>query len=84
MSGIVQNRIRRYLQVVIGDLKGKYFIIKYKNQDSQESLGYPVLEGIDYLSVLDEDSSCMAVAYTHLRDHETRHELVCRLLLEKK
>src|SRR5450756_1550640 len=25
-----------------------------------------------------------AVSYTHLRAHETRHELVCRLLLEKK
>src|SRR5450756_3072029 len=26
----------------------------------------------------------IAVSYTHLRAHETRHELVCRLLLEKK
>ncbi len=24
------------------------------------------------------------VSYTHLRAHETRHELVCRLLLETK
>src|SRR5450756_1926977 len=24
------------------------------------------------------------ISYTHLRAHETRHELVCRLLLEKK
>src|SRR5659263_710884 len=30
------------------------------------------------LNVLD------AVSYTHLRAHETRHDLVCRLLLEKK
>src|SRR5450756_3044310 len=28
--------------------------------------------------------SCTAVSYTHLRAHETRHDLVCRLLLEKK
>src|SRR5450759_5743956 len=27
---------------------------------------------------------CKAVSYTHLRAHETRHDLVCRLLLEKK
>src|SRR5450756_2913579 len=27
---------------------------------------------------------CMSVSYTHLRAHETRHDLVCRLLLEKK
>src|SRR5450759_3776869 len=35
------------------------------------------------------DSSCapltfvIPVSYTHLRAHETRHDLVCRLLLEK-
>src|SRR5450756_3006378 len=27
--------------------------------------------------------SVKAVSYTHLRAHETRHDLVCRLLLEK-
>src|SRR5450756_2670601 len=26
----------------------------------------------------------ISVSYTHLRAHETRHDLVCRLLLEKK
>src|SRR5450756_3226554 len=29
-------------------------------------------------------SSPAPVSYTHLRAHETRHDLVCRLLLEKK
>src|SRR5665648_1245625 len=28
--------------------------------------------------------STRTVSYTHLRAHETRHDLVCRLLLEKK
>src|SRR5450759_5735201 len=28
--------------------------------------------------------SSRSVSYTHLRAHETRHDLVCRLLLEKK
>src|SRR5450759_833466 len=28
--------------------------------------------------------STIPVSYTHLRAHETRHDLVCRLLLEKK
>src|SRR5665648_1210259 len=28
--------------------------------------------------------SIKPVSYTHLRAHETRHDLVCRLLLEKK
>src|SRR5450759_5668628 len=31
--------------------------------------------------LLDDPES---VSYTHLRAHETRHDLVCRLLLEKK
>ena len=31
-----------------------------------------------------EPVSAWAVSYTHLRAHETRHDLVCRLLLEKK
>src|SRR5450756_50645 len=30
------------------------------------------------------DHEIDAVSYTHLRAHETRHDLVCRLLLEKK
>src|SRR5665648_102578 len=29
------------------------------------------------------ETSVEAVSYTHLRAHETRHDLVCRLLLEK-
>ena len=33
---------------------------------------------------LDAITHSMAVSYTHLRAHETRHDLVCRLLLEKK
>src|SRR5450756_1220171 len=30
------------------------------------------------------DATPRTVSYTHLRAHETRHDLVCRLLLEKK
>ena len=30
------------------------------------------------------NSTIEAVSYTHLRAHETRHDLVCRLLLEKQ
>src|SRR5665648_1184120 len=30
------------------------------------------------------ESDITPVSYTHLRAHETRHDLVCRLLLEKK
>ena len=31
-----------------------------------------------------QDDAVRAVSYTHLRAHETREDLVCRLLLEKK
>src|SRR5450756_3018833 len=31
-----------------------------------------------------EGGHTQPVSYTHLRAHETRHDLVCRLLLEKK
>src|SRR5450756_2796761 len=31
----------------------------------------------------DLGESSYSVSYTHLRAHETRHDLVCRLLLEK-
>ena len=31
-----------------------------------------------------DDDINQPVSYTHLRAHETRHDLVCRLLLEKK
>src|SRR5450759_524149 len=37
-----------------------------------------------YKTVLVERKMPGAVSYTHLRAHETRHDLVCRLLLEKK
>ena len=34
--------------------------------------------------VLGEVFGVTTVSYAHLRAHETRHDLVCRLLLEKK
>ena len=47
--------------------------------------------GIDYIFPTNELLGKMVsseqpatVSYTHLRAHETRHDLVCRLLLEKK
>src|SRR5450756_2689939 len=33
---------------------------------------------------INQPCSPKPVSYTHLRAHETRHDLVCRLLLEKK
>src|SRR5450756_2660857 len=35
-------------------------------------------------TIIGLDGCYKPVSYTHLRAHETRHDLVCRLLLEKK
>src|SRR5450756_2506191 len=37
-----------------------------------------------YMTTLEEAEALLPLSYTHLRAHETRHDLVCRLLLEKK
>ena len=51
-----------------------------------EDVGEPLTE--ESLSTLlgkyGKAITCVSVSYTHLRAHETRHDLVCRLLLEKK
>src|SRR5450759_5369966 len=41
----------------------------------------PVEKEPDAIPIPDKTTT---VSYTHLRAHETRHDLVCRLLLEKK
>src|SRR5450756_2942765 len=54
----------------------------------------PAAPSHDFLGLMDGVIGClpaitptakppMSVSYTHLRAHETRHDLVCRLLLEK-
>src|SRR5450756_3044831 len=45
---------------------------------SEEELRERIEKALEKITVTD------AVSYTHLRAHETRHDLVCRLLLEKK
>src|SRR5659263_753740 len=50
----------------------------YKRQVTHSGKGRPNRSGFA------PRVSSGAVSYTHLRAHETRHDLVCRLLLEKK
>ena len=50
-----------------------------KDWDSDEELSPEPL-----LAALYSPKNIYPVSYTHLRAHETRHDLVCRLLLEKK
>ena len=44
---------------------------------------YHILDGLNVIGKNDS-IALIPVSYTHLRAHETRHDLVCRLLLEKK
>src|SRR5450756_1996215 len=51
--------------------------------------GMPILRGVgEHLPFANGSFDLVvcvwAVSYTHLRAHETRHDLVCRLVLEKK
>ena len=39
---------------------------------------------LNALKDFQRSNNAVAVSYTHLRAHETREDLVCRLLLEKK
>src|SRR5450756_1969380 len=45
--------------------------------------GFCPLQNGPRIRLVDEVGPARPVSYTHLRAHETRHDLVCRLLLEK-
>src|SRR5450756_2574312 len=50
-----------------------------KNDGAEHLRPALIAEVLHLLAVL----GAVAVSYTHLRAHETRHDIVCRLLLEK-
>src|SRR5659263_228858 len=60
--------------------------------ENRESTDFSKIAIVLLLSLMNSSSfnsfcfpqSLISVSYTHLRAHETRHDLVCRLLLEKK
>src|SRR5450756_668922 len=59
----------------------------HHRHDRGASLKRPLnaIEGLLRVArVADGEYQGIPVSYTHLRAHETRHDLVCRLLLEKK
>src|SRR5450759_5866386 len=63
--------ISRYSSSVVGDT---WYYVSVREHDQ-----YSLSPGIAC-----NWRSLYSVSYTHLRAHETRHDLVCRLLLEKK
>src|SRR5450756_2974904 len=69
-----------YTQIICNPYYAAYFTVPHKNRETI----------LDILLCGNEKTYCFneeafePVSYTHLRAHETRHDLVCRLLLEKK
>src|SRR5450756_2289152 len=55
-----------------------------RNTSVQDNAIIHVSEGVETIIGDQVTIGHGAVSYTHLRAHETRHDLVCRLLLEKK
>ena len=77
------------LQVMI--LDDEYIILDGLCSFPWSDYGYRIsatarngLEGLEKLEQAKPDLILTAVSYTHLRAHETKANLVCRLLLEKK
>src|SRR5450756_1511731 len=82
-SGIMLGLGEREDEVLqaMQDLRASKCDILTLGQYLQPSLKHlPVIEVVSP----EKFAEYKAVSYTHLRAHETRHDLVCRLLLEKK
>src|SRR5665648_1213130 len=56
-------------------------LIRLRRSDVLRGLGRI---GLSRIPQIERQLEYITVSYTHLRAHETRHDLVCRLLLEKK
>src|SRR5450759_3858034 len=54
------------------------------NASLYKHMPYDNLKDLAPVTLVAHVPNMLAVSYTHLRAHETRHDLVCRLLLEKK
>src|SRR5659263_705112 len=63
----------------------KWSLLKKYQGEISGIILYDTEKSIHYLNLATTIGGIKnAVSYTHLRAHETRHDLVCRLLLEKK
>ena len=57
-----------------------FFVLFFLNSD----VIFSICLTLSFFSIISLALLIASVSYTHLRAHETRHDLVCRLLLEKK
>ena len=65
--------------------KLSYGLFVLTAKEGKKDNGCIINTAIQAASAPNQLSICInTVSYTHLRAHETRHDLVCRLLLEKK
>src|SRR5450756_85114 len=55
---------------------------RFVEEGMDVALGARSIKPRPYARKLDGEQEAHPVSYTHLRAHETRHDLVCRLLLE--
>src|SRR5450756_3079136 len=80
MTGEAMRKVRSKLQMIFQD--------PYASLNPRMTVGNIIEEPMDIFSIgtMAERRERVQepVSYTHLRAHETRHDLVCRLLLEKK
>src|SRR5665648_1176606 len=68
----------------IGDIPVEFETQDLPYEVQADFLGHALDPITGILTKNTADKSPYPVSYTHLRAHETRHDLVCRLLLEKK
>src|SRR5659263_188038 len=90
MSGLIAaaNLAREGYSVTVHDREPGYGGSQMYNPSTHVTPIDPVKTseyiGIDITGAFHQVARPIPVSYTHLRAHETRHDLVCRLLLEKK
>src|SRR5450756_1862685 len=60
--------------------KNKPLVLFHRGEGTHN---YVAQSGLLGANLPNHNSTFVSVSYTHLRAHETRHDLVCRLLLEK-
>src|SRR5450759_5494160 len=81
------NEQHRMIAQTTSDFVDKEILPRvHEIDEQQEGLSVSLLKKAGEVGILSVDipEEYGAVSYTHLRAHETRHDLVCRLLLEKK
>ena len=71
------GKISRFENAYMEEINNSYIKINYDGQSA-------IINFKNEISEEEIHSTLVSVSYTHLRAHETKANLVCRLLLEKK